>query len=182
MPCSKPASFAKRQSATRATSPIRHHQNTISSTTSAWRRNWSRRRSHTGHQGYGGRLQPCRGAPACVDALKQEVGIPLHFHTHDTSGIRRRQRARCHRRRLRCGRWRHGCHERADVAAQLELDGRGVAARRPRPGLSRQIAARSVRLLGRRAAFLCAVRKRDSRRHGRYLPARDARRPVHESP
>jgi pyruvate carboxylase len=34
----------------------------------------------------GGLCQP-RAAAALVTALKQEVGLPLHFHTHDTSGI-----------------------------------------------------------------------------------------------
>jgi len=34
----------------------------------------------------GGLCQP-RAAAALVGALKQEVGLPLHFHTHDTSGI-----------------------------------------------------------------------------------------------
>ena len=33
-----------------------------------------------------GLCQP-RAAYALVQALKQEVGLPLHFHTHDTSGI-----------------------------------------------------------------------------------------------
>jgi pyruvate carboxylase len=33
-----------------------------------------------------GLCQP-RAAHALVTALKQEVGIPIHFHTHDTSGI-----------------------------------------------------------------------------------------------
>jgi pyruvate carboxylase len=34
----------------------------------------------------GGLCQP-RAAAALVKALKDEVGLPLHFHTHDTSGI-----------------------------------------------------------------------------------------------
>jgi pyruvate carboxylase len=34
----------------------------------------------------GGLCQP-RAAAALVAALKQEVGLPVHFHTHDTSGI-----------------------------------------------------------------------------------------------
>ena len=28
-----------------------------------------------------------RAARELVHALKQEVGLPIHFHTHDTSGI-----------------------------------------------------------------------------------------------
>src|SRR5580692_7980359 len=34
----------------------------------------------------GGLCQP-RAAAALVKALKEEVGLPVHFHTHDTSGI-----------------------------------------------------------------------------------------------
>jgi len=34
----------------------------------------------------GGLCQP-RAAAALVTALKEEVGLPIHFHTHDTSGI-----------------------------------------------------------------------------------------------
>jgi pyruvate carboxylase len=34
----------------------------------------------------GGLCQP-RAAATLVKALKEEVGLPLHFHTHDTSGI-----------------------------------------------------------------------------------------------
>src|ERR1700728_838574 len=33
-----------------------------------------------------GLCQP-RAAAALVKALKEEVGLPIHFHTHDTSGI-----------------------------------------------------------------------------------------------
>jgi pyruvate carboxylase len=44
------------------------------------------RRPHPRHQGHGRRLPP-RAARELVRALKQEVGLPIHFHTHDTSGI-----------------------------------------------------------------------------------------------
>ncbi|WP_425597049.1 hypothetical protein, partial [Shimia thalassica] len=33
-----------------------------------------------------GLLKPA-SAKALVKALKEEVGLPIHFHTHDTSGI-----------------------------------------------------------------------------------------------
>jgi pyruvate carboxylase len=50
-------------------------------------------------QGAGGRGRPCAGlkdmagllkpeaARVLVPALKEEVGLPIHFHTHDTAGI-----------------------------------------------------------------------------------------------
>ena len=39
------------------------------------------------HQRHGRRLPPLRGVHELVKALKDEIGIPIHFHTHDTSGI-----------------------------------------------------------------------------------------------
>ena len=51
-------------------------------------------------------------AELLVKTLKQEIGIPIHFHTHDTSGVQAggdsqggRSRAR-HRRRRRSPRCR----------------------------------------------------------------------------
>ena len=40
-------------------------------------------------------------AYALVKALRDEVGVPIHFHTHDTSGINAAQRAARGRRRRR---------------------------------------------------------------------------------
>jgi len=48
-----------------------------------------------------GLCQP-RAASALVKALKDEVGLPIHFHTHDTSGIAG-ERARGRRSGRRCG-------------------------------------------------------------------------------
>ena len=49
-----------------------------------------------GHQGHGRPVQTLRGRKTGQDAPQQEIGIPIHFHTHDTSGV---QAARCSRRR-----------------------------------------------------------------------------------
>jgi pyruvate/oxaloacetate carboxyltransferase len=38
------------------------------------------------HQGHGGLCKPY-AAYALVKALREEVGVPIHFHTHDTSGV-----------------------------------------------------------------------------------------------
>ena len=37
-------------------------------------------------EGHGGLIKPA-GRLALVKALKEEIGLPVHFHTHDTSGI-----------------------------------------------------------------------------------------------
>ena len=41
---------------------------------------------HSCDQGHGGALPAVRGEENC-QGVKEEVGIPIHFHTHDTSGI-----------------------------------------------------------------------------------------------
>ena len=65
---------------------------------------------------------------ALVKALKTRSGIPVHFHTHDTSGINagRRSSARADAG-VRCGRSGDRVDERLDLAAELELDRRRAA-------------------------------------------------------
>ena len=57
------------------------HQSMARELKAAWR-------ARAGYQGHGrppaGRLARPR---QLVKALKEEVGLPVHFHTHDTSGI-----------------------------------------------------------------------------------------------
>ena len=43
-------------------------------------------RAHSRHQGHGGLCKPY-AAFDLVRALKQEIGLPIHFHTHDSSGL-----------------------------------------------------------------------------------------------
>ena len=70
-------------------------------------------------------------AHALVKALRDEVGVPIHFHTHDTSGInaasilRANDAGRGRRRR------RPGVDERDDQPAQPQFD-RGRAQNTPR--------------------------------------------------
>ncbi len=55
---------------------------------------------------YGGTLCLPHSASMLISALKQEIGIPIHFHTHDTSGDSSSERAcsgRCWRRCCRLG-------------------------------------------------------------------------------
>ena len=64
--------------------------------------------------------------------LREETGLPIHFHTHDTSGIVGGERARRRRGRRR----RHRRGDRFDVGADLaalpRLDRRGARRHRPR--------------------------------------------------
>ena len=50
-----------------------------------------------------GLCQP-RAAYDLVKALKDETGLPVHFHTHDTSGIAAASVFAAIARRRRCGR------------------------------------------------------------------------------
>ena len=99
-------------------------------------------------------------AEKLVKALRQEIGIPIHFHTHDTSGINAAsvlKAAECGRGR---GRRRHRFDERPDQPAEPEFDRGGAQphAARYRPRSRRAQPVR--RLLGGGARILRAVRHR----------------------
>ena len=97
----------------------------------------------------------CSSPPAArvlIKALKDEVGLPIHFHTHDTSGIAGRQRAGRGRGRGRCGRRRHGRHVGPDLAALPGLDRRGAAPHRRATPASTPRRSASSASTGRRCA------------------------------
>ena len=71
-------------------------------------------------------------AQALVTALRNEVGVPIHFHTHDTSGVNAASVLLCGRRRRGHCRCRDRVDERHDQPAVPQLDRRRAAARRPR--------------------------------------------------
>ena len=52
-----------------------------------------------------GLCQPS-AAYTLVKALKDELGMPVHFHTHDTSGIAAASVLAAVAAGVRCGRWR----------------------------------------------------------------------------
>ena len=73
-----------------------------------------------------GLLKPS-AAGVLIKALKAEIGLPIHLHTHDTSGTAAATRAGGGRCRRRCGRRGHGRHVGPDLAALPGLDRRGAA-------------------------------------------------------
>ena len=78
---------SKARSATPATSSIPTGRSTTSSTMSPWPRSWRRAGAHVlGLKDMAGLLKPA-AARVLVKALREETGLPIHFHTHDTSGI-----------------------------------------------------------------------------------------------
>jgi len=79
------------------------------------------------HQDMGGLCKPY-AAGTIVHVLREEVGLPIHFHTHDTSGINAAsilKAARSRRPRRGCG---GGFDERHDEPAEPELRRGGAAA------------------------------------------------------
>ena len=79
---------------------------------------------------------PSRIWPACasrtrrytlVKALREEIGIPIHFHTHDTSGINSASLVESRGRGRGRGRWRDRVHERRHQPAQSEFRCRSAA-------------------------------------------------------
>ncbi len=178
--CARPARCARARSATPATCSIPRVPSTACATTSALRANCSRPAcTCSAIKDMAGVCRP-RAAAALVKALKEETGLPIHFHTHDTSGIVGRVGAGGGRSRLRRGRWRARCHERADLATQPVEHRCRAGGHRARSGARPAQPARSVELLGGRAPLLRAVRVRHPRRHRRRVSPRDARRPVHQ--
>ena len=138
-----------------------------------------RRRAHPRHQGHGRPLQATGSSHACVSAPGGgRHPDPLPHPRHGRG--RRGGGAGGGRGGGRRGRRGHGPDERPHVAAEHGGDRRGPArvAARHRPG------ARGARpgrgLLGGGAVEVRGLRERDARGHRRGLPARDARRAVHE--
>ena len=128
-----------------------------------------------------GLCKPC-AAEMLFNALKRgDRRCPIHFHTHDTCGHRRRHRAGGGRSRGRHRRRGDGRDVGHHLAAQPGLDRRGAA---PAPTRSRHRsrgASADRRSTGRRCARSTPPSKATSRaRHCRGLSPRNARRPVHE--
>ena len=75
-------------------------------------------------------------AELLVKTLKQEIGIPIHFHTHDTSGVSAAAVLKAAEVGLDIADAAHGADVGPDLAAEFEFDRRGAAtARRATPGV-----------------------------------------------
>jgi pyruvate carboxylase len=123
----------------------------------------------------------CRpfAAKKLVKALKEEVGIPIHFHTHDTSGIAAAS-----------------VLEAADAGVDIvDLAIASMSGGTSQPNLNSIVAAlqntprdtgsmssaqRVLRLLGTGAQFYTPFDTAPKTGQRRGLSARDARRPVHQ--
>ena len=121
-----------------------------------------------------------RAAAALVKALKEETGLPLHFHTHDTSGAGAASVLAAID--AGCDAVDGALDAMSGLTSQPNLSAiaAALAGSERDPGLIAGRAACRVDVLGGRAPLLLALRVRHPLRHRRRLPPRDARRPVHQ--
>jgi pyruvate carboxylase len=104
-----------------------------------------------------------------VSALRQEIELPIHLHTHDTSGINAATLLRAS----------EGLVERANQPAQRELPGGGVAPYAPRYAARRRRSRGLLTILGDSADLLPALRQGSPSRQRGRVSARDPRRTIH---
>ena len=126
-----------------------------------------------------GLLKPA-AARVLVKALKEEVGLPIHFHTHDTSGIAcatilAASEAACDAVDCAMDAFSGGTSQ----AKHLALSSKACVTRIATPGIDIEAVARS-RLLGSSARPICRVRNGLSGPCIRSILARNARRSVHQ--
>ena len=127
----------------------------------------------------GGLVKP-RAATALVKALKEEVGLPIHFHTHDTAGIALASiiaAAEAGVDAVDCA-----MDSLSGNTSQATLGTLVEALRHSDRETGLDIAAirRDFELLGGRARALCRLRIRPAVAVLRSLPARNAGRSVHQ--
>ena len=153
----------------RATSAIRARRKyTLDYYVKLGARAQARRHARARHQGHG-RAVPAR-APRyeLVKALKDETGLPVHFHTHDTSGIAAASVLAAIAAGADAVDGGDRCHERPDLAAEPGLDRRGAALRPRDPGIDTEQPAQPVAATGSR----CAAATRRSRATSAPAPPR----------
>ena len=177
----RPASCARRRSATPATCSDPHETKYDLDYYVELARELEAAGTHVlGIKDMAGLCQP-RAAYTLVKALKEEVGLPMHFHTHDTSGIAAASVLAAVDAGRRCRRRGDRCHERAHLAAEPRLDRRGAALRRrATPASTPATCARSPRYWEQVRTPVRRLRERHARRRLRGLRARDAGRAVHQ--
>ena len=111
-------------------------------------------RAHPGDQGHGRAVPAVRRARRWSRRCKEEIGLPIHFHTHDTSGHRRRRRPAGERSGRGRRRPRLASHVRQHQPAEPEFHRRRAAAFAARHAARPGRAERIRRLLGRGARVL----------------------------
>jgi hypothetical protein len=124
----------------------------------------------------------CRpyAAQKLVKALKEEVGLPIHFHTHDTSGIAAASSSAPPTPASTSSTSRSPRCQRQHLAAEPQLHRRRPPAHAARHAARPRPRSTSSPTTGKPSAILHALRHRAEERLRRGLSPRDARRPVHQ--
>ena len=117
-----------------------------------------------------------------VTALKEEIGIPVHFHTHDTSGINAASVLAASKAGVDIVDLAISSHVRLHLAAEPQFHRLRPRQHRARSRAGFRLAQRVLRLLGAGPRVLSTVQLRPALRHGGGLRTRDARRPIHQPP
>ena len=110
-------------------------------------------------------------AARLVRALRQEVGIPIHFHTHDTSGVSAASILKAAESGVDVVDGAVSSHERSDQPAQSQLHCGGLA--RPAAGHGARLRdlGSLLGLLGARPGFLSTLRQRPEVGRCQGIPA-----------
>ena len=125
----------------------------------------------------------CRplAARKLVKALKEEIGLPIHFHTHDTSGITAASVLQAGEAGVDIVDLAIASMSGSTSQPNLNSIVAALAAHPARHAASTSTRAqRILRLLGRGARVLRALRRRAEDRQRRGLSPRNARRPIHQ--
>ncbi len=119
-------------------------------------------------------------AERLIKALRDEVGVPIHFHTHDIGGAQAASVLRGAEVGLDIADGAVASMAGLDLAAQLERDRRIAPVHPARHGRRPRRPDRDEPVLGGGARPLRPVRVGPALARGRPLRAGDARRPVHQ--
>ena len=122
----------------------------------------------------GGLCRP-RAAYTLVKALREETGLPVHFHTHDTSGIAAASVLAAVEAGADAVDGAIDALSRAHLAAEPRVDRRGAAPRAARFRHRSGPAAHDLGLLGAGTPAVRGVRERRARRRLRGVRPRHAR-------
>ena len=158
--CRKPTPFARRRSVTPATSSIPTRTKYSLKYYVKLAKELEKMGAHfLAIKDMAGLCRPY-AAYALVKALKEEIGIPIHFHTHDTSGVNSASVLKASDAGVDMVGPGHRLDERLHQPAQPQFHRRRPAAHaaRHRPGSGR--AQRILRLLGTGPRLLRALRHR----------------------
>ena len=149
-PCGRRTRSARRRSATPATSSTRSATKySLAYYVKHGEGTGADGRARPRDQGHGGTVPALCGREAGQGAAGRRSAFPIHFHTHDTSGINAASILKAAEARRGRGRRRHRLHERHHQPAESEFDRRGAGAHDARYRARSGRAQRSAPITGK---------------------------------